>query len=103
MNLRFIEEELGKSTWFAGEEVTGAGPYPACERVDDCRYHDELSRATCAGTWFLERTAVAENEGVYCKDGSTTGVPESSRQRRSPRNCSLKCSSQTRDVLKSTG
>jgi glutathione S-transferase len=28
MNLRFIEEELGKSTWFAGEEVTGAGPYP---------------------------------------------------------------------------
>jgi glutathione S-transferase len=25
MNLEFIEEELGKSTWFAGEQVTGAG------------------------------------------------------------------------------
>ena len=24
MNLEFIEEELGKSTWFAGEELTGA-------------------------------------------------------------------------------
>jgi hypothetical protein len=25
MNLEFIEEELGKSTWFAGEQLTGAG------------------------------------------------------------------------------
>lgn len=24
-NLEFIEAELGKSTWFAGEELTGAG------------------------------------------------------------------------------
>jgi len=24
MNLNFIENELGKSTWFAGEELTGA-------------------------------------------------------------------------------
>jgi hypothetical protein len=25
MNLEFIENELGKSTWFAGDELTGAG------------------------------------------------------------------------------
>jgi glutathione S-transferase len=24
MNLQFIEDELGKSTWFAGDELTGA-------------------------------------------------------------------------------
>jgi glutathione S-transferase len=27
LNLEFIESELGKSTWFAGEEVTGAGTF----------------------------------------------------------------------------
>lgn len=25
--MEFIENELGKSTWFAGEELTGAGMY----------------------------------------------------------------------------
>ena len=25
MNMAYIEDELGKSTWFAGEELTGAG------------------------------------------------------------------------------
>jgi glutathione S-transferase len=35
MHLEYIEQELGKSTWFAGEEVTGAGTLSAIRlRID---------------------------------------------------------------------
>jgi len=50
MNLEYIEEELGKSTWFAGEELTGAGAILHMLRrfaTDVSRYHDEFSDTAC--------------------------------------------------------
>jgi glutathione S-transferase len=44
LNMEFMENELGKSTWFAGEELTGAGILFSF--VADFRYFDELSCAT---------------------------------------------------------
>jgi len=35
MNLEYIEDELGKSTWFAGEELTGAGTIPHVRTICD--------------------------------------------------------------------
>jgi glutathione S-transferase len=48
LNMEFIETELGKSTWFAGEELTGAG---ICLLIVVLiiRYNDELSCAACLG------------------------------------------------------
>jgi glutathione S-transferase len=48
LNMEFIETELGKSTWFAGEELTGAGIYFFIT-VLIIRYNDELSCAACLG------------------------------------------------------
>ena len=51
--MEFIENELGKSTWFAGEEVTGAGRPQRTMNLLTGGHYDEFSRSSfpCQGQY----------------------------------------------------
>jgi hypothetical protein len=76
MNIAFIEEELGKSTWFAGEEVTGAGMFR--HGFSDVRCYDELSRTTFYDPRRWSGTGNAKIESFYKENGRATCISESS-------------------------
>lgn len=70
----FIEAELGKSEWFAGEELTGAGlSFPYVNRLIR-RYHDEFPSVHFGHKRICRKLGSAQNESIFGKDGGKTSI-----------------------------
>lgn len=84
MNMEYIEEELGKNTWFAGEELTGAGISNTLIKLT-VRCYDELSGTNCVGAGGYLRNVVTKDEGFLEEDGREACVSESGGEGGTPR------------------
>ena len=71
MHIEFIENELAKSTWFASDELTGAGILVLSPPLM-CRYHDELPGADFSHQGKRRGNGCFSNESLLEKNGRTT-------------------------------
>ena len=74
MHVEFIENELAKSTWFAGNELTGAGMFLARDGSLICRYHDEFPSTNFSHQSKYWGNGCFSYEGLLEKNGRATSV-----------------------------
>lgn len=81
LHLQFIEDELSKSTWFAGEELTGAGPHPLPPQTNlptqdggDGRYNDEFCSSDEFDQGEYPGDEFGEDEGFHKESGGEGGL-----------------------------